>query len=51
MQEKVLRKEIKNEVISGVVPNPLGDSEEESKSKTMSQAEQRRTIQRELGSN
>ena len=33
IQEEVLRKE--KEVISGVVPNPLGDSEVESKSKTM----------------
>ena len=47
IQEEVLRKE--KEVMSGVVPNPLGVSEEEPKLKTMSQ-EQRRQMRRELGS-
>ena len=41
IQEEVLRKE--KEVMSGVVPNPLGVSEEEPKLKTMSQ-EQRRQM-------
>ena len=47
LQEEIVRKE--KEVRSGVVPNPLGDSEEESRSKTMSQ-EQRRQMRRKLGS-
>ena len=45
IQEEVLRKE--KEVMSGVVPNPLGVSKEEPKLKTMSQ-EQRRQMRREL---
>ena len=48
LQEEIVRKE--KEVRFGVVPNPLGDSEEESRlSKSMLQ-EQRRQMRREHGS-
>ena len=47
LQEEILRKE--KDIISGVVPNHVGDSEKESSSGTMSQ-EQRREMRRKLGS-